>query len=135
MLVMSDNVFAQKLRYWRTRAGKSQGDVSRHLKCSRAYVSDVEAGKRGPMTEERIRAVSRLLDIQPSVLRDARAEVDGFWRLPVCQTPTHDRLASFFAATWKDLDEERLRQVEAIFSCSCAGCSAEPCGPCYSDKL
>lgn len=131
---MSDNVFAQKLRYWRTRAGKSQGDVSRHLGCSRAYVSDVEAGKRGPMTEERIRSVARLLDVPVSVLLDAKAEVDGHWSIPVCQTPTHDRLASFFAATWKDLDEERLLQVEALFACTCDGCSAEPPGECYSSK-
>lgn len=113
---MSDNVFAQKLRYYRTRSGKSQGDVARHLNVSRAYVSDVESGKRGPMTEERIVAVSRLLDIDPSILRDARAEVDGFWRLPVCGVPVDDRLASFFAATWLKMSSEQKQEIEDFIS-------------------
>lgn len=113
---MPDNVFAQKLRYYRRLANLSQGDVSRHLKVSRAYVSDVEAGKRGPMTEERIVSVSRLLNIDASILRDARAEVDGFWRLPVCGVPTDDRLASFFAATWLKMSTEQKAEIEAFIS-------------------
>lgn len=113
---MSDNVFAQKLRYFRTQSGKSQGDIARHLKVSRAYISDVESGKRGPMTEERIVSVSRLLDIEPSILRDARAEVDGFWRLPVCGVPTDDRLASFFAAVWLKMSSEQKAEIETFIS-------------------
>jgi transcriptional regulator with XRE-family HTH domain len=122
---MPDNVFAQKLRYYRVLARVSQGDVSRYLNVSRAYVSDVESGKRGPMTEARIVAVSRLLNIDSSILRDARAEVDGFWRLPVCGVPTDDRLASFFAATWKKMSTEQKAEIEDFIS---NGQEAPPAG-------
>ena len=129
-----DSEFARTLRYYRKQAGKSMGDVARHLGVSRPYVSEVERGSRGPFTQERIRSVSRLLGISAHILLDAAAEVDGYWRLPVMGVPEQDRLASFFATTWRALPLHQVREILAVIECQCDGCQSTPPGPCYSES-
>jgi transcriptional regulator with XRE-family HTH domain len=113
---MADNVYAQRLRYYRTLARKSQSDVARHLNVSQAYVSGVEAGKRGPMTDARTRAVTRVIDAPAHALIDAKAEVDGYWMLPVCGVPADDRLASFLALVWKDMPTHQKEEIERFLT-------------------
>jgi transcriptional regulator with XRE-family HTH domain len=50
--------FGRLLRELRIEAGRSIGEVARHLDVSTVYISDVERSVRAPLTAERIRQVA-----------------------------------------------------------------------------
>lgn len=61
-------LFGASLRDIRLRAGKSMGDVARHLDVSTPFIADVEHGRRAPLSVERIERLAPLLgitDIEP----------------------------------------------------------------------
>jgi transcriptional regulator with XRE-family HTH domain len=63
-----NNRFGRLLRKLRIEAGRSIGEVARHLGVSTVYVSDVERGVRAPLTSERIRQVAQFLNVKPAQL-------------------------------------------------------------------
>lgn len=54
--------FGENMKKIRTEKGMSQGDICRALKCDRAFISNIEAGKGNPTltTIERIAQALRI---------------------------------------------------------------------------
>jgi len=65
---MGQETFATLYRRERSRAGKSMGEVARHLGISVTYLSDVERGKRPALSTERIRKSAELLGTDETVV-------------------------------------------------------------------
>ena len=63
-----DEGFGAVLRRSRKQAGKLLGDVAQHLGVALNYLSDVERGKRPPLTNERIQALAAYLNVDPQPL-------------------------------------------------------------------
>ena len=53
--------FGKALRAARLNWGLTLREVAEHLGVSIAYLSDVEAGRRAPLTPERVKSVARFL--------------------------------------------------------------------------
>jgi len=67
------NRFGRLLRKLRIEAGRSIGEVARHLDVSTVYISDVERGVRAPLTPERILQGAQFLGVKPGQLLIAAA--------------------------------------------------------------
>jgi transcriptional regulator with XRE-family HTH domain len=67
------NRFGKLLRKLRIEAGRSIGEVARHLDVSTVYVSDVERGVRAPFTAERILQTAQFLGVKAGQLLIAAA--------------------------------------------------------------
>jgi transcriptional regulator with XRE-family HTH domain len=67
------NRFGKLLRKIRIEAGRSIGEVARHLGVSTVFVSDVERGVRAPLSPERIRQAAGFLGIDAGPLLLAAA--------------------------------------------------------------
>lgn len=67
--------FGATLRAARLGAGTTLAELAGAVGVSVAYLSDVELGRRGPMSPERVVAAARVLGVQKAVL--LRAAVAG----------------------------------------------------------
>jgi transcriptional regulator with XRE-family HTH domain len=70
------------------KAGKSLGDLARHLGVSIVYLSDVERSRRSPLSNTKILTVAGFLDADPSELLTAAIEDKGKFDLDVADYPT-----------------------------------------------
>lgn len=59
---MTTHTFGERLRAARQSAGKSLRDVAMELGCSVPYLSDVERGRRGPLSGDKLEMVARVLN-------------------------------------------------------------------------
>jgi len=92
------NRFGKLLRKLRIGAGRSIGEVARHLEVSTVYVSDVERGVRSPFTAERIRQAAQFLGVPPGQLLIAAALQKKVFEFDVSgATPTELRALSGMA--------------------------------------
>lgn len=108
--------FGLELKTWRTKSGKSMGDVARFLDCSVTYISDVERGVRTPLTPENIMKVSRLLNIPAhgvDALLHAAAEWRGSYELHR-GSPEQNQAAAALMRGWSTLGPEELKRIEEI---------------------
>ena len=93
-----NNRFGRLLRKLRIEAGRSIGEVARHLGVSTVYVSDVERGVRAPLTSERTRQVAQFLDVKPGELLVTAALQKKVFEFDVSgATPTELRALSGMA--------------------------------------
>lgn len=100
--------FGTLLRHARERAGKSQTDVARFLRCSGPFISDVERGNRAPLVRSKIHEVARFLDTKPDGLIVAAAQWHGVYELPMDLDRLRDDVAAALSARWERLSEEQL---------------------------
>jgi transcriptional regulator with XRE-family HTH domain len=92
------NRFGKLLRKLRIEAGRSIGEVARHLDVSTVYVSDVERGVRAPLTAERIRQVAEFLGVKSGQLLVTAAMQKKVFEFDVSgATPTELRALSGMA--------------------------------------
>ena len=110
------SIFGKLFRELRKNAGKSMGEVARHLDVSVTYVSDVERGHRAPLTEERIFDAAAFLGIDPTELLDAAAEHHGAYALAIDKetSPQARSVGASLMRNWTDLSEEELSDIAAI---------------------
>lgn len=107
--------FGTLLRTARDRAGKSMGEVARHLKVSVPYISDVERGNRSPLASERVLAVAEFLACDPKPLIHAAAREKGAFELDARSvTCKAQEVGAALARGWSDLSEEDLEKIKAI---------------------
>jgi transcriptional regulator with XRE-family HTH domain len=69
--------FGKLLRTTREGAGVSMGRVARYLVMKVSHLSDVEHGRRAPLSPERLRRLGELLQVDPTPLIAAAAEEKG----------------------------------------------------------
>ena len=106
--------FGTLLRHARERAGKSQTDVARFLRCSGPFVSDVELGKRAPLVRSKIHEVARFLDTRPDGLIVAAAQWHGVFELPYGGGALRESVAAMLCARWERLSREQLVSIVAV---------------------
>lgn len=69
---MSQNTFGSEFRKARTAAGKTLGETARHLAMPVAYLSDIERGRRPPMSAQQLDQACQWFGIDPAPLQAAR---------------------------------------------------------------
>lgn len=79
--------FGVALRKARMKAGKSLGDLARHLGVSVVYLSDVERSRRSPLANARILQACDFLNADPAELLTAAIEDRGKFDLDVADYP------------------------------------------------
>ena len=104
------NKFGSLLRTMRESAGKSMGEVARHLGLTVPFISDVERGNRGPLPPEKIRLVAAFLGIDSTELLRAAAESRGVVQLAATTTSRLEAGAALMRG-WENLSEEDLRDL------------------------
>jgi transcriptional regulator with XRE-family HTH domain len=112
-----ENTFGRLLRSVRERAHRSIGDLARHLDVSVVYVSDVEKGRRAPLTLPRILAAAEFLGVDPEQLVAAAAKSKGAFVLDAeTASPKRMEVGAALMRGWADLSEEELEQISTIVS-------------------
>ena len=107
--------FGNLLREIRQKAGKSMGDLARHLQVTVPYISDVERGHRAPLTDDRIRDIASFLNVDPGPLFKAAAQHRGVFQLGVLEgRPKSLEVGAALMRRWTELSEEELDQIEKI---------------------
>lgn len=110
----SHRIFGVFLRKTRLHKGVTLQQLAKHLGCSVPYLSDVEHGNRGPLTEERIKQVAKLFVTDLEDLQIKAAISRGKFNLPVRVSARHDEVASHLATSWQDLDESAVEAIDRI---------------------
>ena len=106
-----NKAFGTILRHARERAGKSQTDVARFLRCSGPFISDVERGNRAPLVRSKIHEVARFLDTRPDGLIVAAAQWHGVYELPMGGGAIRDSVGAALSARWERLTREQLLAI------------------------
>lgn len=82
-----DTRFGELLRKVRVDAQRSLGEVARHLGVSVVYLSDVERGRRGPLSLQKIIDAASFLGVRPLPLLKSAAQHRGSFDLDVTDYP------------------------------------------------
>ena len=107
--------FGALFRETRERAGKSMGDIARHLKVTVPFVSDVERGRRGPFTTEKVIAASNLLGVAPDRLLQAAAKDRKTIELSAAGArPKMLQVGAGLMRHWKTLTDKQLEEIEKV---------------------
>lgn len=106
-------IFGDYLRKAREKKKISLTLLARVVGCSIPYLSDVENGRRNPLTEKNLLKVSEHLSLNLDTLRLKAAISLGQFKLPVT-TDRADRLAIRLAKTWTNLGERELQAIEEV---------------------
>jgi transcriptional regulator with XRE-family HTH domain len=104
--------FGEIIREARQNAGLSLDGLASQLGVTKVYVSDVERGLRKPFTQERIRQVASILDLDPAELSWRAASKREFITLPTesC-SETKLKLAGAISYYWLDMSDARASAV------------------------
>ena len=112
---MSRDAFGTLLRSVRERAGKSMSALCRHLDVSTAYLSEVEQGKRAPLTRENILKTAAFLNVDQLPLIMAASEWSGELALNVQKASKRAReVGASLALRWENLSEKDLEAIAKI---------------------
>lgn len=107
--------FGDELRALRLQAGKSMGDVARLLGVSVTFISDVERGRRGPLSPDNVTKAAEFLGVDPKPLLTKAAKEKGSIKLSaVNATPMHLAVGAGLARRWADLTPEQLQQIGKV---------------------
>ncbi len=108
------DAFGSFLRKTRTKKNVTLRDLARHLGCSDPYLSDVELGRRPPLTDTRIHQAAKFLGIEPAELRKKAAISRGKFTLPTKVSAKHDELAVRLSMAWESLSEKDLEAIGRV---------------------
>jgi len=105
-------LFGEMIREARQNSGLSLSGLATQLGVTKVYVSDVERGLRKPFTQERIRSVAEILDLDVAELSWKAADEREFVLLPTedCSGPKL-RLAGAISQSWLDMSDARAKSV------------------------
>lgn len=110
----NNHVFGTYLRKTRLKKGVTLRQLAERLGCSEPYLSDVEHGRRSPLTDSRIHQAASLLGVEPTELRLKAAVSRGKFKLPVKVSAKHDDLAVRLSMLWESLTEKDLDAIGRI---------------------
>ena len=109
------HVFGKLLRKKRTEAGRTMGQLARHLGVTVPYISAVEHGEKKPLTHDRIIQTAAYLEIDAQLLFAAAAQDGRAFEL-VGRTPIEREVGAALARSWTDLSEDQLRRIQGVVS-------------------
>lgn len=111
--------FGELLRTERHQAGKTLGDISRLLKVSVVFLSDVERGNRKPLNKERILKIAEYLGKDPTPLMEAADMERGFIEYDISKAlPLEaDVVGGLVAGLARGgITDEQLRNIKKILN-------------------
>jgi transcriptional regulator with XRE-family HTH domain len=112
---MKRKAFGFLLRSIREEEGKSMSALARHLDVSPAYLSEVEQGRRAPLTRENIRKAAAFLNTDPLSLVTAALEWSGMLELNMTQCSAKGKeVGATLALRWENLSEKDLEAIAKI---------------------
>jgi transcriptional regulator with XRE-family HTH domain len=108
---MSTNTFGDFVRKARMARGISLRALAEDLGYSSPYLSDIETGKRNPLTEATVLAhLAKLLGVSLDDLRHAAEVSRGSFKLPQAST-LHNEVAAALSKKWTKLKPEQLEEI------------------------
>jgi transcriptional regulator with XRE-family HTH domain len=107
-------VFGTYLRKVRLSKQITLRQLADHLGCSEPYLSDVELGRRSPLTDSRIHQAAAFLGIEASELRVKAAVSRGKFKLPTNVSAKHDETAVRLAMAWESLSDRDLETINRV---------------------
>ena len=114
---MKREAFGSLLRSIREASGKSMGALARHLEISGAFLSEVEQGRRAPLTREKILKTAAFLNTDPLPLIMAAFEWSGEFTLRVQHASKRAReVGASLAFRWESLNENDLEAIAKILT-------------------
>lgn len=108
-------MFGELIKKLRMDAGKSCREVAEGLGVSISYLSDVENGRRPPLTSVRCRKLVKVLGVKSNAIFMAAAKSKGYFELPF--RPDSDLANSTAVALqlrWSKLTEDDFRALLKI---------------------
>lgn len=107
--------FGKLLREERQKAKKTMGELGRHLGVSVPFISDVELGRRPPLSVDRIKLAAEYFGIDPQPLLAAAVSDRGSIELQAAfATPKKVQVGAGLMRRWADLTDEDLEKIERI---------------------
>ena len=110
-------LFGEYIREVRQRAGLSLAKVAEQLGVTKVYISDVERGLRPPFTQERLKGIALVLDLDPFELSQLAASNRDYVKLPLdgcCEAKVE--LAGSLGYVWPSLSGESAKRVQKIIN-------------------
>jgi transcriptional regulator with XRE-family HTH domain len=112
---MPQNAFGALLRSVRTKAEKSLNVLARHLEVSNTYLSEVEQGRRTPLTKTNIVKTAAFLGVDPLPLMVAASQWSDEMLLDMSLCSTKGReVGASLVLRWPELTERELEAIEKI---------------------
>src|SRR5262249_1978231 len=112
---MPQKAFGDLLRLVRTKAGKSLNVLARHLEVSNTYLSEVEQGRRTPLTKTNIIKTAAFLGIDPLPLMVAASQWSDEMFLDMSRCSTKGReVGASLVLRWPELTEKELEAIAKI---------------------
>ncbi len=106
--------FGDVLRRLRKKAGRSLGDVARLLEVSVAFLSQVEHGKRLPLSEVQIENVANFLQVEPGELLVSAAQTRGNVHFRPRGSRRSFEVSVYLARRLPELTDQQLTEVETL---------------------
>ncbi len=107
--------YGRLLRDLRLKAGKSMGELARHLGVSVTYISDVERGNRAPLTKENTDKAAQFLNADPRPLYMDAAEWHGAFELEAnAVSPKAREVGASLMRDWSELTDKDLEEIAKI---------------------
>tara|TARA_R110000751_G_scaffold186645_1_gene292971 strand:+ start:2851 stop:3201 length:351 start_codon:yes stop_codon:yes gene_type:complete len=108
----ADMSFGAKLREIREEAGIGLSEMARLIGVTKVYVSDVERGRRAPLSLARIRQVAEILGCAPFDLYVYAVRSRGHAVLPTADvSEEQSRLAAVLSYHWGDFDNDEVKKM------------------------
>lgn len=105
-------LFGEYIRETRQDAGLSLSNVAEKLGVTKVYISDVERGLRPPFTQERLREIALVLELDPLELSQLAANNREYVKLPLegcCKAKVE--LAGSLGYVWPSMSEKNAERV------------------------
>ena len=104
--------FGERVREIRTERGLSITALADHLGVTKVYVSDVERGRRAPLSLTRIKQVSDVLGCDPFDLYLLAVRSRGHVVLPTSDIgEEQSRLAAVLSYRWSELNNNDVSKM------------------------
>lgn len=111
-------LFGPALRTARLEKGVRLRDLSKKLDVRLSYLSDVERGRRDPLSNDRIRVLADYLDVAFMPLLEAATRDRGRVILTLGEDDTEDRVqaAALLSARWAHLTGAELNKLFTLLA-------------------
>lgn len=112
-VVSRHRIFGDYLRTMRERKGITLAALAKILGCSVPYLSDVETGRRNPLTEKNIDKTADFLGVPRETMKNKAALSLGQFKIPPGSEKS-DHVAMRLVKVWTRLADEDLQAIEEI---------------------
>lgn len=108
--------FGEKLRNLRIENKKTLKDLADELGVSVVYISDVERGRRSPLSDKKIQQIAPMLNTSATVLQNCADKDRNRVELSLDKNPLFSNTALALARGWDTMTEEEAEQIMKILN-------------------